>query len=91
MSKEEQNIIDYLVVCVNEFAEKFQVNYKQAFNYLNKHNAIKFLLENYEIEHTLSIDDAIDDMIIIARKNGGNLNELLIDELNDGKLIQKEQ
>jgi hypothetical protein len=73
ISKEEQNIIDYMVVCVNEFAEKFRVNYKQAFNYLNNHNTIKFLLENYEIEHTLSIDDAIEDMAIIARKNGGNL------------------
>lgn len=73
ISKEEQNIIDYMVVCVNEFAEKFRVNYKQSFNYLNNHNAIKFLLENYEVEHTLSIDDAIEDMAIIARKNGGNL------------------
>ncbi|WP_090088939.1 DUF3791 domain-containing protein [Clostridium uliginosum] len=73
INKEEQNIIDYMVVCVNEFAEKFHVNYKQSFNYLNKHNAIKFLLENYEIEHTLSIDDAIEDLVIIARKNGGYL------------------
>lgn len=73
MSKEEQKIIDYMVVCVNEFAERFSVDYRQAFNYLNKYNSIKFLLENYEIEHTLSIDDAIEDMAIIAQKNGGYL------------------
>lgn len=73
MSKEEQKIIDYLVVCVNEFSDKFSVGYKQAFNYLNKYKSISFLLENYEIEHTLSINDAIEDMAIIARKNGGEL------------------
>ena len=73
MSSEEQKKIDYMVVCINEFADKLCVNYKQAFNYLNEYKSIKFLLENYEIEHTLSIDDAIEDMAIIARKNGGNL------------------
>lgn len=73
MSKEEQRIIDYMVVCVNEFAEKFSVDYKQAFNYLSEYKSIKFLLENYEIEHTLSIDDAIEDMAVIAQKNGGKL------------------
>lgn len=73
MSKEEQKIIDYMVVCVSEFADEFSVNYKQAFNYLNKYKSIKFLLDNYEIKHTLSIDEVIEDMAIIARKNGGNL------------------
>jgi hypothetical protein len=62
-----------MVVCVNEFAERFLMNYKDAFNYLRKYDAIRFLNENYEIEHTLSIEDAIDDITIIARNNGGSL------------------
>jgi len=49
------------------------MNYKDAFNYLRKYDAIRFLNENYEIEHTLSIEDAIDDITIIARNNGGSL------------------
>jgi len=73
MSKEEQKIIDYMVICVNEFADRYSVNYKDAFNYLNRYKSINFLLENYEIEHTLSIDDAIEDMAMIARNNGGDL------------------
>lgn len=71
MSKEEQKMIDYLVICVNEFADRVGINYRDAFNYLNKYMAIKFIKENYEIEHTLSLDDAIDDMIIVASNNGG--------------------
>jgi len=49
MGAEEQKIVDYIVVCVNEFADRFSINYKDAFNYLNKYKSIKFLLENYEI------------------------------------------
>ena len=73
MVKAQENIIDYMVVCVNEFAEKYSIDYKQAFNYLSKYKAINFLIENYEIEHTLSIDNAIDDLEIIANNNGGHL------------------
>lgn len=73
LSKEEQKIIDYIVVCINEFADRLNLSYKDAFNYLKKYNAIKFIKDNYEIEHTLSIEDAIDDMILVAGNNGGNL------------------
>lgn len=73
MSREEQKIIDYMVVCINEFADTFQLNYRDAFNYLKRYNAIKFLRENYEIEHTLSIEDAIEDLQRVAANNGGTL------------------
>lgn len=73
MSKEEKNMIDYIVVCVNEFGDKIGINYRDAFNYLNKYKAIKFIKENYEIEHTLSLDDAIEDMMMVASNNGGHL------------------
>lgn len=49
------------------------MNYKEAFNYSNRYKAIKFIKENYKIEHTLSLEDAIDDMIIVATNNGGKL------------------
>lgn len=71
MSIEEMKMIDYMVVCVSEFAERLEVSYKEAFNYLNKYKAIQFIKENYEIEHTLSLEDALDDMMVVARNNGG--------------------
>ncbi|AVP62894.1 hypothetical protein C3B64_00935 [Clostridium botulinum] len=73
MSREEKNKIDYMVVCVAEFADKFSVTYKDSYNYLKKYNALNFLIENYEIEHTLSIEDAIEDMILVSKNNGGYL------------------
>ena len=71
---QQKNIINYLVVCINEFASKFNLNSKEAFDYLDKFRGIGFLKENYEIEHTLSIDDAVDDMVLICKKNGGYLS-----------------
>ena len=64
--------INYTVVCVNEFASKFQIAAKEAFKYLYEYKGIEFIKENYDIEHTLSIDDAIEDLTIICRNNGGS-------------------
>lgn len=64
-------MINYMVVCINEFASRFNLSSKEAFNYLNQYRGISFLKDNYEIEHTLSIDDAIEDMRLICKKNGG--------------------
>ncbi len=36
-----------------------------------EHNGIEFIKEYYEIEYTLSFDDAVDDLTIICRNNGG--------------------
>lgn len=65
------NVVRYMVVCVSEFANRFNIGDREAFNYLKEHKAIKFLIDNYEAEHTLSLDDAIEDMIIVSRNNGG--------------------
>ncbi|MCM1188735.1 MAG: DUF3791 domain-containing protein [bacterium] len=46
---------------------------KEAFCFLFEYKAIEFLKENYDIEHTLSLDDALNDMLIICKKNGGML------------------
>ena len=66
-----KNKINYTVVCVNEFARRFNLGQKDAFDYLFKHKGIEFLKEHYDIEHTLGIDDAVDDLITICRNNGG--------------------
>ena len=63
--------INYTVVCVNEFADRYHLSPKEAFAYLYDYKGIEFLKENYDIEHTLSFDDAVDDLILICRNNGG--------------------
>ena len=63
--------INYTVVCVNEFANRFNIASKEAFVYLYDHKGIEFIKEHYDIEHTLSLDDAVDDLAMVCRNNGG--------------------
>ena len=63
--------INYTGACVSEFANKHDLTQKAAFQFLYDYKAIDFLKECYDIEHTLSFDDAIEDMERICANNGG--------------------
>ncbi len=63
--------INYTVVCVNEFTNKFNIDSKDAFYYLYEHKVIYFIRDHYDIEHTLSLDDAVEDLTMVCRNNGG--------------------
>ena len=44
-----------------------------AFNYLHEHKGLAFLIEFYDVEHLQSMDETIDDLLIVCQKNGGVL------------------
>ena len=69
----DANKIYYYTLCVSAFSEKKKMNKRDAFNYLYDHHGIKFLVDCYEAEHTLSLDDAVDDLTMVCKKNGGAL------------------
>lgn len=73
MSELTKKTINYTVACVNEFAHRKQIPPRAAFFYLYQYQGLKFLEEFYEIEHTLSMEDALDDLENICRQNGGKL------------------
>ncbi|MBS6642546.1 MAG: DUF3791 domain-containing protein [Clostridiaceae bacterium] len=73
MSESVRKQINYMVVCVNEFARAKALHPRIAFQYLYGHKGIDILKEHYEMEHTLSIEDAVEDLDIICKNNGGNL------------------
>ena len=73
MKNKSTNIINWVVVCINEFARNWKLTPKAAFQYLQANGGIGFLTEHYDAEHLLSIDDTVDDLSIICRNNGGNL------------------
>ncbi|MFI3237614.1 MAG: DUF3791 domain-containing protein [Lachnospiraceae bacterium] len=73
MVSDEKKVIYYVVSCVSEFAYRYGLKQKHAFQFLDQYKAIEFLKENYEIEHTLSFDDTIEDLFRICRNNGGVL------------------
>lgn len=67
------NKIEYVVCCVGAFAERFGLTNAQAYAYLRRFGGIDFLIDCYAAEHTLSVDDAVEDLTNICLKNGGKL------------------
>ena len=49
----------------------FGPGHTASYNYLKEYGGIEFLIKHYEIENTLGIDEAIDDIKAICIKHGG--------------------
>ena len=67
MSKYE---IPFLTACIRAFGRRFAMTRQAAFRYLQ---GLAFLIEFYDVEHLQSMDETIDDLLIICQKNGGTL------------------
>lgn len=66
--------LNYTIACIHEFARKKRMTQQDAFRYLDQYQGISFLSEHYEIEHTLSLEDALCDLEKVCRNNGGKLS-----------------
>lgn len=71
MSREEKNRISFYVACIGAFAERFSLSNAFAYSYLSHYQGIAFISECYDIEHTFSIEDVVDDMKKVCANNGG--------------------
>lgn len=69
--------IYYTIACVSEFAQRYRMSEKAAFAFLEKYGGIAFVKDYYASEHTLSFDDAVDDMTRICQQNGGYVDEIV--------------
>ena len=67
------NIIEYVNCCVGAFANRFKLTTAQAYAYMRRFKGIDFLIDCYAAEHTISIDDAVEDVAFLCKKNGGHL------------------
>lgn len=77
MESSRREIIDrleWVVCCVGEFAMRHRLSNAAAYSYLSRYSGIDFLLDCYAAEHTLSIDDAVDDIRAVCLLNGGNIS-----------------
>lgn len=70
---ELKNLIDYVMAAIIEFARRHRLTIPQASNYLVRFKGIDFLTEFYDVEHTLSFNDCVDDLTVICQNNGGAL------------------
>ena len=73
ITKQQTNTINYVVICINVFAERFEMDTRAAYRFLAQYGGIDFLMQHYDIEHTLSLEDTVEDLELICRQNGGAL------------------
>ncbi len=67
------NILEYVNCCVGAFANHFKLPLSAAYAYLRRFKGIDFLIDCYAAEHTLSIEDAVEDLTQLCQKHGGRL------------------
>lgn len=65
------DLIHYMVMSMGMFARRFKLTRREACNYLARFKGLEFSIRNYEVEHQLSLQECVDDMAAICRKNGG--------------------
>ena len=54
MSKEQSNIVEYLVCVIGAFARQFSLTNAKAYMYLRQYKGLDFLTKHYGVEHTQS-------------------------------------
>jgi len=65
-----KNKVLFYISCIFDYAEKLNMNYKDTYIYLKKNKGIQYLIENYDIEHTLSKEDTLEALSYISNNNG---------------------
>ncbi|MDR0940009.1 MAG: DUF3791 domain-containing protein [Mediterranea sp.] len=65
--------VEYIIALVNEFAKAHGLSDKQAFRYMERYKAIKFIDRHYGIAHTQSFEDMVSDMTAYCQRHGGQL------------------
>ncbi len=68
-----KDVIEYIVTAISEFAKRNLLSAKEATNYLLQYRGIDFLEQCYAAEHTLSVNDWVDDITAICKRNGGRI------------------
>jgi len=73
MSAKHYKKLNYLMVFVKMFADKFELNERQAFNYLDAHKGLVFVDKHYDAIHTMDFAYAIKDVQEVCQAHGGRL------------------
>lgn len=73
MSRKDKNILEFLVALVSEFAVHLGISQDVAYNYMREHHGLEYYFKHYNILHTLSFEENVEDMLQVCANNGGSL------------------
>lgn len=66
--------LEWTMILIYEFARKYGLSMKQAFNYLSRFKGIDFIDAHYGYAHTQSFACMVEDISTLCRRNGGKLS-----------------
>lgn len=65
--------IQYINLCITGFAKRYRLQPQVSCRYLKEFKGLDFLDTHYEAEHVLPLEETIESLRIICRRNGGTL------------------
>lgn len=65
--------LSYIIAVISDFAQAHKLNSQQSYRYLNRYKGLEFIDKFYDVEHTLSFEDVVEDLTDYCRRNGGAL------------------
>ena len=84
--------LSYIIAVISEFAQAHTLNLQQAYRYLMRYKGLEFIDQHYDIEHTLSFEDVIEEFT--KQFKDINLDEQqkkLEDTLNELRQVETEK
>lgn len=73
MSREEKDTLGFLVALVAELAAHLGISQTEAYNYIRDYQGLEYYFKHYNILHTLSFDENVEDLLQVCANNGGQL------------------
>lgn len=73
MNENKNDIIEFIISSINDFADFVGLTEHQAFLYLKNHNAIDFMVRHYGVMHTLAVAENMESLINFCRKERGRI------------------
>ena len=73
MSKSIIDKINYIVALITEFATAHHITTQQAYRYLQQYKGLDFVDKFYDVEHTYSFENTVEDLTAYCQRMGGTL------------------
>ena len=73
MDAKFKNRVEYIIAIISDFAQTHSLTTIQAYRYLERFKGLDFIDRFYEVNHTLSFEDMIEDLTSYCHQKGGAL------------------
>ena len=73
MNTKTKHKVEYIIAVIADFATVHALTTMQAYRYLERFQGLDFLEKFYDVEHTFSFEDVVEDLTAYCHRKGGSL------------------